>query len=136
MKDIFFLLLISMIWGILGNLNQVPAQQPEEKVEQKVEKENLATNSPVVHEVSMLHVFLPQVLVIQVGDSVRWINNHGIEHNAKSETKTEEGLSAFVSGQLMPNNSYTVQFTKPGTYDYVCAVHPAMKGIVIVKPRP
>jgi plastocyanin len=71
-----------------------------------------------------------------VGDSVRWTNNHGIEHNAKSETKNEEGLSAFVSGQLMPNNSAIIQFTKPGTYDYVCAVHPAMRGTIIVKPKP
>jgi|GEM_PF-3219491 len=134
MKRIPFFLVIGLF---LINPGEGPAQQTGNKAEQTQTKENTATPSgPVVHDVSILHVFLPQVLTIYVGDSVRWTNNHGIEHNVKSEAKTGEGVSVFVSGQLMPNNTYITQFNKPGVYEYVCAVHPAMNGIIIVKPRP
>lgn len=134
MKRIVLLFLL-MIGLLLIPLNSLRAQQTESKPEQK-ETEGTTSNGPVVHEVSIFHVFVPQVLVINVGDSVRWVNKHGIEHSAKSLAKNKEGLSVFFTGQLMPPNSYVFQFNEPGTYDYVCGLHPAMTGTIIVKPKP
>jgi HEAT repeat protein len=115
----------------------VQGQQAENKASQSDKKENAsASNGSMLHEVSMLHFFLPRVLTINVGDIVKWTNNHGIEHSVKSLAKTKEGLSVFFSGQLMPNNAYVHQFTEPGTYDYVCGLHPPMVGTIIVKPKP
>jgi plastocyanin len=41
------------------------------------------------------------------------------------------------SGEMMPGDSFTVRFRKPGTYHYICVLHDAMgmKGTVVVRPR-
>jgi plastocyanin len=39
----------------------------------------------------------------------------------------------FKSSMLQKGDSYEHQFTKSGAYDYVCSVHPGMKGTIIVK---
>lgn len=43
----------------------------------------------------------------------------------------------FPVGKILPDykpiSSFTLNFQKPGTYDYSCMFHPWMKGIVIVK---
>ena len=46
------------------------------------------------------------------------------------------GTDFFNSGILSPGQNYTLTFTKPGTYDYLCLIHDemGMKGKVIVLP--
>ncbi|CAG0960520.1 MAG: plastocyanin/azurin family copper-binding protein [Candidatus Methanoperedens sp.] len=46
------------------------------------------------------------------------------------------GTDFFNSGVLSPGQNYTLTFTKPGTYDYLCLLHDemGMKGKVIVLP--
>ena len=39
----------------------------------------------------------------------------------------------FDSGALDTDGQFTHVFTKPGTYDYFCAVHPKMTGTIVVK---
>jgi plastocyanin len=38
----------------------------------------------------------------------------------------------FNTGILFPGQSYSVVFTEPGTYRYVCSIHPGMNGSVVV----
>lgn len=45
-----------------------------------------------------------------------------------------EGTGLLNSGMLMPGQSYAVSFTKAGVYDYVCILHPMMRGSVVVLP--
>jgi plastocyanin len=40
----------------------------------------------------------------------------------------------FSSGFVMPGQSYTVRFTEPGVYPYVCNLHMGMQGAVVVMP--
>ncbi|MFZ3167372.1 MAG: TIGR03118 family protein [Candidatus Methanoperedens sp.] len=46
------------------------------------------------------------------------------------------GTDFFNSGILSPGQNYTLTFTKPGTYDYLCLIHDemGMKGKIIVLP--
>jgi plastocyanin len=46
------------------------------------------------------------------------------------------GTDFFNSGVLSPGQNYTLTFTNPGTYDYLCLIHDemGMKGKVIVLP--
>lgn len=86
-----------------------------------------------VHEVQITFDdatgFKPQTVVVQVGDCVRWLNVHGIEHSAVAVDRS------FHTGTLMPGSAGIIEFTRPGTYPYTCGPHPPMVGNVVVEPR-
>ncbi len=73
-------------------------------------------------------VFAPETLTIAVGTSVTWVNHDDIPH-----TVVENNM-AFRSKALDTNDSYSFTFTKAGTYDYFCSLHPHMKGKIVVTP--
>ena len=71
--------------------------------------------------------FAPAQLVVAAKTLVTWRNDDGAPH----------GL-AFADGKastdlLLPGTTHTRTFDTPGTYDYVCAVHPYMTGRVVVR---
>ncbi|MCB1389648.1 MAG: cupredoxin family copper-binding protein [Rhodobacteraceae bacterium] len=70
--------------------------------------------------------FQPQMITVAVGDTVRWTNMDGAPHTA---TFSERGMD---TGRLSRGQSGEVTFSRAGTYDYVCAIHPSMRGRVIV----
>lgn len=54
---------------------------------------------------------------------------------ANAKSGVEVSLDSNVqSGFLLPGQSFTLKFTKPGTYTYFCALHPNMFGTIIVLP--
>lgn len=70
--------------------------------------------------------FAPATLTITVGDTVTWTNRDAVAHTATSTT------GVFDSRDLEQGESYSVTFTAPGTYDYLCTPHPSMTGRVVV----
>jgi plastocyanin len=38
----------------------------------------------------------------------------------------------FNTGFMFPGQSYTLKFTEPGVYSYVCFIHAGMQGTVVV----
>lgn len=42
--------------------------------------------------------------------------------------------SSSFSGEGLAGQSYTLRFTEPGVYNYVCFIHPGMQGTVVVLP--
>ena len=70
--------------------------------------------------------FAPNALRVPVGATVRWTNQDAAPHTA-----TATG-SAFSSPQLSKGKGYAKRFTKAGRYPYLCALHPGMRGTVIV----
>jgi amicyanin len=73
--------------------------------------------------------FSPAQLTIAVGTTVTWTNRDDVPHTATGSKKPR----AFDSGTLDTDDKFSHVFTKPGTYDYFCTVHPHMTGQVIVK---
>jgi plastocyanin len=73
--------------------------------------------------------FNPAKLTVAAGTTVTWLNRDDVPHTATSSSKPK----AFDSGTLDTDGKFSHVFTKPGTYDYFCAVHPHMTGQVIVK---
>ena len=55
-------------------------------------------------------------------------------HTATANDKGPDGKALFDSGTLKKQGaSYSFTFSKPGTYSYYCAVHPAqMQGTINV----
>ena len=82
-----------------------------------------------VHEVIVTHIFTPKDLVLEVGDCIRFVNIHEIEHSAVALDRT------FNTGTLMPRSSSLIQFDTPGELPYWCGLHPPMVGTVTVKPK-
>jgi plastocyanin len=73
--------------------------------------------------------FDPPTLTIAAGTKVTWVNRDDVPHTATSTTRPK----GFDSGTLDTDQQFFHVFTKPGTYDYFCAVHPKMTGRIIVK---
>ncbi len=71
--------------------------------------------------------FTPGTLTIHVGDTVTWTNNGPTDHTATADD------GSFNTGTLKKGRSASHTFTKAGTFAYICAIHPFMKGRVVVE---
>ena len=69
--------------------------------------------------------FNPSELQIKVGETVTWTNMDSAPHTVNSDL--------FNSDTLNNGDSFSFTFDKAGTYDYICGIHPAMKGKIVVK---
>ena len=82
--------------------------------------------------------FHPQIVRIQVGDSVTWSNDDRTlfqTPNTRHSATANDG--SFDSGKLKEGDSYSFTFTKAGYFPYQCTVHPGMTGaVVVVAPQP
>lgn len=72
-------------------------------------------------------MFSPVPLTVSAGTTVTWTNLDVEPHTAVSDT----GL--FRSGALDTHESFSFKFDKPGTYRFVCSIHPNMVGSVVVR---
>jgi plastocyanin len=70
------------------------------------------------------NAFNPATVQISKDDTVKWTNMDSADHTVKG--------SDFDSGIIQKGKSYEHKFTTAGTYDYVCSIHPSMKGTVKV----
>lgn len=87
-----------------------------------------STSAPA-QETNMINIqnftFSPGTLTIKKGATVTWINSDSAPHQIKSAT--------FNSGQLGRGQSFSFAFSDAGTFDYLCAIHPSMRGKIIVE---
>jgi plastocyanin len=77
-------------------------------------------------------------------DSTTTIGEKNVTYMKQNANYSMSGTEDYInSGWLLPKgqenlypgsgNTFTMTFQKPGTYDYVCIIHPYMTGRVIVK---
>ena len=74
------------------------------------------------------YVFDPAMLTVKVGTQVVWTNDSNAPHTVTSDT----GVFNTPPDYLLPNQTFKVIFTKPGTYTYYCNFHLYMKGVIVV----
>lgn len=72
--------------------------------------------------------FQTDTVVIQPGQSVRWVNDDEVVH-----TVTFADAAVGSSPEIARQGMFTRRFDRPGTYPYACTPHPFMRGVVIVK---
>ncbi len=70
--------------------------------------------------------FEPAELTVKVGQSVSWRNEDDAKHDAYSE---EHGLDTNDIGK---GGEVTFQPDKAATINYICSIHPQMKGTLTV----
>lgn len=71
--------------------------------------------------------FEPDVLMVTVGETGTWTNRDSATH-----TVTSDGNGPLASGDLEQDATYEMAFDEPGTYGYICTIHPTMQGTVEV----
>ncbi len=71
--------------------------------------------------------FVPATVTVTVGTTVTWTNLDSVAHTVTSET------DLFDSGNLARNATFSYLFADRGTFSYYCAIHPSMRGKVIVE---
>jgi plastocyanin len=72
--------------------------------------------------------FGPGKLTVAPGKTVTWVNNDDSPHQVTVTTGAQSRGAVLTKGQ-----SHAQAFGAPGVYDYICGLHPSMKGQIEVK---
>lgn len=70
--------------------------------------------------------FAPAVLTVRAGSTVTWTNRDEEPHTVAAND------GSFRSPGMGTGVSFSHTFATPGTFDYVCSIHPSMHGTVVV----
>jgi plastocyanin len=70
--------------------------------------------------------YRPDPVTIEEGGKVIWKNRDSAPHTATAED------GSFDTGTLEEDKIGSESFKEPGTYAYICSIHPEMKGTVEV----
>ncbi|MDH6242856.1 cupredoxin family copper-binding protein [Mycobacterium sp. OTB74] len=70
--------------------------------------------------------FAPATLTVAVGTTVTWTNHDEDPHNIVAEG------GQFRSPAMGSGATFSYLFSEPGTFGYVCGIHPFMHGTVVV----
>jgi len=98
-----------------------------------------AVNQAATHQVSIVEpsydntdtwTFEPNLLKIKVGDTVVWTNRGADPHDVTAE---DQSFQSGGEGNMNPGDTFSFTFAAPGTFPYICAAHPWMRGTVVVE---
>jgi len=70
--------------------------------------------------------FSPASVTVNVGDTVTWTNHDSAPHNATADD------GSFSTPNINNGQSASHRFTQPGTFSYICTIHPNMHGTIRV----
>jgi plastocyanin len=70
--------------------------------------------------------FNPADVSVAVGTKVTWTNDDSTKHRVKAND------GSFDSKDMANGDTFEFTFDKAGTFDYICAIHPSMKGTITV----
>ena len=70
-------------------------------------------------------LFKPAEITIKKGDTITWTNQDSAPHDISGDT--------FQSNPLVKGQSFSFAFDSVGTFNYICGIHPSMKGKIIVQ---
>ena len=71
--------------------------------------------------------FVPKRVEVAAGDTITWVNKDIVPHTVTAPGRKIE------SGELAQGKSWTLTARSKGEIDYVCRLHPGMRGRVVVK---
>lgn len=90
-------------------------------------KSSSSTPPPDKPDITLANfAFNPATLTVKVGATVKWANQDETPHTVTSDA------GDWDSGELSKGQSFNHIFTQTGTFTYHCAIHPSMKGTIVV----
>jgi plastocyanin len=91
------------------------------------ESHEVVPQEPQLHKILIQGFrFQPADLTVSLGDTVEFTNGDIVPHNAVAHGR-------FDSGKLPRGASWKFLAKEKGTFQYVCTLHPNMKGKLIVR---
>lgn len=115
---------VSIVDLTTGKVTSVPVG----KAPRKVVVQRVSAAPAAATKVSIANfAFLPATLAIAPGQTVTWSNDDGAPHGLAYKD------GAAGTDVLLPGATFSRTYDKPGTFDYLCAVHPYMTGKVVVQ---
>jgi plastocyanin len=103
---------LALAQGTMPSLAATPADKPASSAAIKIDNFS----------------FGPANVTVPVGSAVTWTNNDDVPH-----VVTSDDTKLFKSKALDTDDRFSFTFTKPGTYNYYCAIHPKMTGKIVVQ---
>ena len=77
--------------------------------------------------------YSPQVVTINIGDTVQWVNQGSMVHTATADT----GQPVYWnSGDIGAGGTYSYTFLASGNFTYSCAYHDMAGKVDVVQPAP
>ncbi len=83
-------------------------------------------DGPTVDVEMQDYVFAPAAVEVEVGTTVRWTNRGQAPHTATADD------GSFDTGQITTGGSAGHVFATPGSFPFICTLHPDMKGTITV----
>ena len=74
--------------------------------------------------------YKPKTVRVRPGTKVTWTNADASIHDIKDTSP----LATPVSQELSKGDTFSITYAQPGSYNYVCGIHPYMTGVVEVVP--
>lgn len=82
-------------------------------------------------KVSMKDIkFMPETVTVKADELIQWTNDDPVEHTVTYESGPAK---KFDSGPVASGDTYEQTFTKKGTINYICTIHPGQKGKIVVE---
>lgn len=125
-RELILLVILVSTFLAIGCTEKQPIAPINETSSSPVNETPATTMGTKIVDVSIQNfAFEPNSVQISVGNTVKWTNLDSVPHTIKG--------TDFTSESLNKDASFSYTFTKTGTYNYECSIHPSMKGVVIVE---
>ena len=86
------------------------------------------SSKPTTHSITIQGFqYLPGSLTVQAGDTITWTNTDIVPHTATAQGDDLDSRS------IESRQGWRFVAARTGTYRYVCAFHPAMRGTLVVR---
>lgn len=72
------------------------------------------------------YTFSPETVTIASGGKITWVNEDQAPHDATADDES------FATGTIESGKLKSETFKEPGTYTYICTIHPQMTGTIEV----
>jgi len=123
-------LLVLLVACGTGGVDMAPTEPPATEEAEPTATEELTAGAEA--QVTMENsTFEPEEITIEVGTMVRWSNQDQVQHTVTAGTR--DNPTDLFDQSVPAGGSFSFTFDEPGTYEYFCAIHPGMSGVVIVE---
>ena len=130
-KAIFLVLLVVSALLIAGCSSKQETssetQVSEPVVANKGDEKGVSAGGEAASVIIKNFKFVPSEIKVKAGTKITWRNEDSVAHTVESKDGT------LTSDNLESGDTVTFTFDKPGRIDYICGIHPSMKGAVIIE---